>query len=38
MVTKEILKYGDRSVVEVKDDLGQIKKYVACTNYDPTKE
>lgn len=38
MVTKEILKYGDRSVVEVKDDLGQIKKYVTCTNYDATKE
>ena len=38
MVTKEILKYGDRSVVEIKDDLGQIKKYVTCTNYDATKE
>lgn len=38
MVTKEILKYGDRSVVEVRDDLGQIKKYVTCTNYDATKE
>lgn len=38
MVTKEIIKYGDRSVVEVRDDLGQIKKYVTCTNYDATKE
>ena len=38
MVTKEILKYGNRSVVEVRDDLGQIKKYVTCTNYDATKE
>lgn len=34
--TKEILKYGDRSVVAYIVD-GKITKYVACTYYDPTK-
>ena len=35
--TRELLKYKDRSLVEIKID-GVIKKYVVCRNYDPTKE
>ena len=35
--TRELLKCGSKSLVEIKMD-GVIKKYVVCSNYDPTKE
>jgi len=35
--TRELLKYGNKSLVEIKID-GVIKKYVVCNNYDPSKE
>ena len=38
MTTKEIIKNGTRSLVEVRDDLGHLKKYVVCTDYDSSKE
>ena len=35
--TRELLNYNGKSLVEIKID-GVIKKYVVCSNYDPTKE
>ena len=36
-ITREIIKHNSKSLVEIKTD-GEIKKYVVCTNYDPSKE